>query len=69
MPNMDHVQAELMDMITKDVSPSQISDKIKDMLLQKLLKELMLINQLLLIVSLVIGRMKLKTKLMQKQIL
>jgi len=35
MPNMDHVQAELMDMITKDVSPSQISDKIKDMLFTK----------------------------------
>ena len=35
MPNMDHVQAELMDMITKDVSPSQISDKIKDMLYAK----------------------------------
>ena len=35
MPNMDHVQAELMDMITKDVSPSQISDKIKDMLFEK----------------------------------
>ena len=35
MPNMDHVQAELMDMITKDVSPSQISDKIKDMLFAK----------------------------------
>ena len=35
MPNMDHVQDELMDMITKDVSPSQISDKIKDMLFAK----------------------------------
>ena len=35
MTNMDHVQAELMDMITKDVSPSQISDKIKDMLFAK----------------------------------
>ena len=35
MPNMDHIQAELMDMITKDVSPSQISDKIKDMLFAK----------------------------------
>ena len=35
MPNMDHVQAELMDMIAKDVSPSQISDKIKDMLYAK----------------------------------
>ena len=35
MPNMDHVQAELMDMITKDESPSQISDRIKDMLFSK----------------------------------
>ena len=35
IPNIDHVQAELMDMITKDVSPSQISDKIKDMLFAK----------------------------------
>ena len=35
MPNMDHVQAELMDMITKDESPSQISDRIKDMLFAK----------------------------------
>ena len=34
-PNMDEVQAELMDMITRDESPSQISDKIKDMLFAK----------------------------------
>ena len=31
-PDMDAVQSELMDMITKDESPSQISDRIKDML-------------------------------------
>ena len=34
-PDMDSVQSELMDMITKDVSPSQISDRIKDMLFSK----------------------------------
>ena len=32
---MNDVQAELMDMITKDESPSQISDRIKDMLFSK----------------------------------
>ena len=32
---MIDVQAELMDMITKDESPSQISDRIKDMLFAK----------------------------------
>ncbi len=32
---MNDVQAELMDMITKDESPSKISDKIKDMLFAK----------------------------------
>ena len=32
---MNDVQAELMDMITKDESPSQISDRIKDMLFAK----------------------------------
>ena len=32
---MDAVQSELMDMITKDESPSQISDRIKDMLFTK----------------------------------
>jgi len=32
---MDAVQSELMDMITKDESPSQISDRIKDMLFAK----------------------------------
>ena len=35
MPDMIDVQAELMDMITKDESPSQISDRIKDMLFAK----------------------------------
>ena len=35
MPDMNDVQAELMDMITKDESPSQISDRIKDMLFAK----------------------------------
>ena len=35
MPDMNDVQAELMDMITKDESPSKISDKIKDMLFAK----------------------------------
>ena len=35
MPDMNDVQAELMDMITKDESPSQISDRIKDMLFSK----------------------------------
>ena len=34
-PDMNAVQAELMDMITKDESPSQISDRIKDMLFTK----------------------------------
>ena len=34
-PDMNDVQAELMDMITKDESPSQISDRIKDMLFAK----------------------------------
>ncbi len=34
-PDMNAVQAELMDMITKDESPSQISDRIKDMLFSK----------------------------------
>ena len=34
-PDMDAVQSELMDMITKDASPSQISDRIKDMLFSK----------------------------------
>ena len=34
-PDMDAVQSELMDMITKDESPSQISDRIKDMLFAK----------------------------------
>ena len=34
-PDMDAVQSELMDMITKDESPSQISDRIKDMLFTK----------------------------------
>ena len=34
-PDMDAVQSELMDMITKDESPSQISDRIKDMLFSK----------------------------------
>ena len=32
---MDALQSELMDMITKDESPSQISDRIKDMLFSK----------------------------------
>ena len=35
MPDMNDVQAELMDMITKNESPSEISDKIKDMLFSK----------------------------------
>ena len=34
-PDMNAVQAELIDMITKDESPSQISDRIKDMLFSK----------------------------------
>ena len=34
-PDMNAVQSELMDMITKDESPSQISDRIKDMLFAK----------------------------------
>ena len=34
-PDMDAVQSELMDMITKDESPSQISDRIKYMLFSK----------------------------------
>ena len=34
-PDMDEVQSELMDMITRDESPSQISDRIKDMLFSK----------------------------------
>ena len=34
-PDMDAVQSELMDMITKEESPSQISDRIKDMLFSK----------------------------------
>ena len=34
-PDMDAVQSELMAMITKDESPSQISDRIKDMLFTK----------------------------------
>ena len=34
-PDMNAVQAELMDMITKDESPSQISDRIKEMLFSK----------------------------------
>ena len=34
-PDMDAVQSDLMDMITKDESPSQISDRIKDMLFSK----------------------------------
>ena len=34
-PDMDAVQSELMDMITKDESPSQISDRIKVMLFSK----------------------------------
>ena len=34
-PDMDAVLSELMDMITKDESPSQISDRIKDMLFSK----------------------------------
>ena len=34
-PNMDNVQGELMDMIIADKSPSQISDRIKDMLFAK----------------------------------
>ena len=32
MPDMNDVQGELMDMIIADKSPSQISDRIKDML-------------------------------------
>ena len=35
MPDMTDFQCELMDMITKDESPSQISDRIKDMLYAK----------------------------------
>ena len=35
MPDMTDIQNELMDMITKDESPSQISDRIKDMLFAK----------------------------------
>ena len=35
MPDMTDFQSELMDMITKDESPSQISDRIKDMLFTK----------------------------------
>ena len=35
MPDMTDFQSELMDMITKDESPSQISDRIKDMLYAK----------------------------------
>ena len=34
-PDMYSVQSELKDMITKDESPSQISDRIKDMLFSK----------------------------------
>ena len=34
-PNMNDVQGELMDMIIADKSPSQISDRIKDMLFAK----------------------------------
>ena len=34
-PDMNAVQSELMDMIAKDESPSQISDRIKDMLFSK----------------------------------
>ena len=34
-PDLNDAQAELMDMITKDESPSQISDRIKDMLFSK----------------------------------
>ena len=34
-PDMNAVQSALMDMITKDESPSQISDRIKDMLFAK----------------------------------
>ena len=34
-PDMDNVQGELMDMIIADKSPSQISDRIKDMLFAK----------------------------------
>ena len=35
MPDMNDVQGELMDMIIADKSPSQISDRIKDMLFSK----------------------------------
>ena len=35
MPDMIDVQGELMDMIIADKSPSQISDRIKDMLFAK----------------------------------
>ena len=35
MPDMNDVQGELMDMIIADKSPSQISDRIKDMLFTK----------------------------------
>ena len=35
MPDMNDVQGELMDMIIADKSPSQICDRIKDMLFAK----------------------------------
>ena len=35
MPDMNDVQGELMDMIIADKAPSQISDRIKDMLFAK----------------------------------
>ena len=35
MPDMNDVQGELMEMISADKSPSQISDRIKDMLFAK----------------------------------
>ena len=35
MPDMNDVQGEFMDMIIADKSPSQISDRIKDMLFAK----------------------------------
>ena len=35
MPDMNDVQGEIMDMIIADKSPSQISDRIKDMLFAK----------------------------------
>ena len=34
-PDMNNVQSELMDMIIADESPSNISDRIKDMLFAK----------------------------------